>query len=38
MEDFDGTIEDLYLYLLNQKNEKSNLWYVKFSASWWYLL
>jgi len=25
MEDFDGTIEDLYLYLLNQKNEKSNL-------------
>ena len=25
MEDFDGTIDDLYLYLLNQKNEKSNL-------------
>jgi len=25
MADFDGTIDDLYLYLLNQKNEKSNL-------------
>jgi len=25
MQDFDGTIDDLYLYLLNQKNEKSNL-------------
>jgi hypothetical protein len=25
MEDFEGSIEDLYLYLLNQKNEKSNL-------------
>jgi hypothetical protein len=25
METFDGSIEDLYLYLQNQKNEKSNL-------------
>jgi len=25
MEDFEGSIEDLYLYLVNQKNEKSNL-------------
>lgn len=25
MEDFDGTIDDLYLYLLNKRNEKNNL-------------
>ena len=25
METFEGSIEELYLYLLNQKNEKSNL-------------
>lgn len=25
MADFDGTIDDLYLYLVNQKNEKNNL-------------